>query len=214
MTNADFESLFRRFEQLERQNRNMRRCLQGAGIILAAGAALAWTADSAVPDVLKAREFRVIDDRGNTRATLGANDHEATETAGLVVLSSDGKSRLELAYTNRAKEGLSELRLFDRSGTQQVELTAAADGYSRLMMFRPGLERDAEASDAIRHASVLLAVDPNTHDGFFSVADKTGKERAFIGPMDQRDRSNVVGGQTLWSLVLYDDAGNVTWKKP
>ena len=72
MSDQDVRELVARVGKLERDNRRLK--LAGAGVVavLLTVALVGAVMPQEIPDVIEAREFRVVAENGNTRAELGA----------------------------------------------------------------------------------------------------------------------------------------------
>jgi hypothetical protein len=260
MTSFDIESVCRRLERLERQNRNLRRCLQGVGIILVAGTALAWSAAPTVTDVVSARAFHVVDDAGRVRARLGSSEGTAFGssfrfcTVGLQIYAKNDTKCIDLTHTDRSPEmwddfqTVTQLVFGTTDGNDALALRSNADR-AGLAVFRPNtpsITKQHETWEALDPAkrgefiaktnklrrTPLLFVGRVAHDvspspdladrllaldvePVLEFADSEGRMRAVLGPtaLDKGD-SGVVEKRPVSSLVLFNEAGNVTWKAP
>jgi hypothetical protein len=115
-------------ERLERVERELRRWRRGAlmmAVLVVAAAGLGWARTPEVPDVVKARKFLLVDDRGRIRAGLyTVVDKGHDKEVCLAMQDEDG--RIKVLLSNR--EGWSSLRFFDPG--KEVKLLRAAFEYS------------------------------------------------------------------------------------
>ena len=130
MANAEAEQMQERLALVEKSIRRYRAALLGVGLIAAAGLAGPLRVRAGkTPEVIAAKEFALVDDRGQRRATLG----EATRGPGLFLYDDAGRPRAALIAP---KDGPG-LLLYDEAGQRRAGLFATKDG--------PGLVLDDEA---------------------------------------------------------------------
>lgn len=109
-----------RLARLEDQNRRLRGTVVAlAGVVIAA-VAVGWSVNQAVPNVIEAREFRVINDEGEVATTLAAD-----EGGGVVVVNNaEGKTVISLA----ADEDGGVVELLNDQGKQVIGFWAEENG--------------------------------------------------------------------------------------
>ncbi len=69
-------SLEERIERLERTNRRYRRMFALLGVITVCTVGISATQDDPVPDVIRAKEFRLVDDAGTTWGSIYSSENE------------------------------------------------------------------------------------------------------------------------------------------
>lgn len=154
-----------RLEKLERTTRRYRLVLAGIGIVVLAGAVIwvvietAGRAQAQKPSeagkVIRAREFILEDEKGETRATLdmvaGAPSLSLVGGEGkggvaltatpygptLVLVDGKGEMRVMLAVT----EGAPMLWLYDKNGKRRAGLTVIEDGQGLVLQDEKGQAR-------------------------------------------------------------------------
>lgn len=221
MSERAAESLVRRVERLERENRRLKRGLLAAAVVLGAGLVLAPSAPKKKeppPKPVKASEVQIVDGQGATRIALKveANGDPVIALSGAkgsgirlalggekpaIALSDDLRERAVLAI---AKDGAS-LDLEDAEAKRTVRLQAGAalgllvdDGKS------PGagaalIVGDGEPSltlsspDEAGAASVALSVSPETGP---LVAATGGLAAAKLGVSREGDPSVTISDAT------------------
>jgi hypothetical protein len=144
--------LLRRLEQLEKDNRKLRRQSYGTlvvtAILLGAAAALTYTAarhgmPGFVPDVVEAREFVLRDHQGRVRGAWGEDDQGSIR---LVLQEAGSQASIKL---NLLQDGSSGLTLADSSGIARLVIAVLPDqttnlvfadgrGVARTVLGRPG----------------------------------------------------------------------------
>jgi hypothetical protein len=154
--------------------------------LLLQGAPAMAQAGGAVQEVVRAKEFALIDDEGRTRAQLGRNSNGCF---GAWVFDAAGEGRLSLTV---GPDGYPAMLLYDAAGKAQVRLGANPDGSSYLSVLH-----------AAGKAQARMAVLP---DGtpYLALADAAGRIRA--------DLSLLPDGSP--HFLLLDAAGKPTWAAP
>ena len=124
----DLAEIAGRVQRLERDNRRL-RLAAGCLVAVLVAATVAAVLPEQVPEVIEAREFRVLDENGTPRAGLGA--------PGLAFYSEDGTIQ-----TAHAPDGL-------RFYTDE-------QSYSRLAAWRPGVRRRRRAGGRDRELAAMM----------------------------------------------------------
>jgi hypothetical protein len=161
------------------------------GIVLLVGGRLcqpqvaaAQAKQPAVPDVVQARRFEVVDAAGRVRATLGVSTEEGK--ARLVLFDAAGKGD---AWLEVSPHGMPSLMLFDPMGKGRAFLEVVLPGSPSLTL-----------SDAAGQRAALTVL-PNGIPRLV-LFDAAEKQRAALEVLpDGRP-----------DLELYDAAGKVIWK--
>ena len=122
----DLATLVARLEQVERENRRLRRA--GVMIVLLAVAGLLMGQASPPRRTVEAERFLVRDSQGRIRAELGVFEKGVTR---LRLLDTVGNARAILAVT---EEGLPALALLDR-GQARLMVTADHEGTAGITLF-------------------------------------------------------------------------------
>ncbi|PIU93016.1 MAG: hypothetical protein COZ06_36945 [Armatimonadetes bacterium CG_4_10_14_3_um_filter_66_18] len=170
-------------------------------------------------DRFEAREFRVVDNRGKERASLGSFpdgsarlsllDKDEKRRAALVTFpdgspflalaDEDGKSRASLAVL---PDGTPGLTLFDKDGKTRAGVTVLPGGSSLWLSDKDGKWR----------ASLAMFADGTPA---LTLSDKDEKTRAVLGCTELRDkRTESVEQRQESSLVLFKSDGDVLWSAP
>lgn len=148
-------------------------------------AAAAQAAD-AVPDVVRAKRFELVDDTGKMRALLAMHPDGSP---GLWLLDTAGKARGGLFV---ATDGRPTLSLYDAAGEPLAMLGVLPDGSWGLWLV-----------DATGTPRAALGVRPNGTSGL-ALSDAAGEARALLA-------TSADGSP---DLQLRDAAGQVLWKAP
>lgn len=123
--------LEQRIAKLERQNRTLQVTL-GAVVVALAGAGVAWAfMPQELPEVIEARAFRVRDQNGALRASVGLDGIgvlDANETLRAVV-SSTGLGVLDANNKLRALMSPAGIGVHDANGTMRGLMRTAEIGY-------------------------------------------------------------------------------------
>jgi hypothetical protein len=130
--NACTTELVQRIERIERQNRNLRRCLTGLAALLV-GAAVALPTYQALSQgrgraVVEADRFVLRNNDGKLVAAFGVNNYG---TANLVLLDKQEHARATIGVNNN---GDPAIVLASPGGQQRLTLIHTADGPGLVMM--------------------------------------------------------------------------------
>jgi hypothetical protein len=127
MPDATLDDLARRIDGLERQNRTLWRVCGGGALILLSVVQLGQAAPKveAVPEVLKARKFEVVDEKGVRRVSLGSVD--TGESPGFGLELQDGEGRGAATFGCR-DDGSQVLWLHDPKARALVRFELAVSG--------------------------------------------------------------------------------------
>jgi len=125
VSDRDVRELVARVGKLERDNRRLK--LAGAGVVavLLAVALVGAVLPQEIPEVIEAREFRVVDENGDHRARSvdfgvsveGDNGFVALGLAGLVFADNDQNIRAQMDDTS--------VQYFDDKGTRRAAMSGA-----------------------------------------------------------------------------------------
>ena len=171
--------------------------------------AVAQAKPAAVPDVVKARRFEVVDAAGEVRAVLDVTK----DISGLALFGAAGKGSVGLAV---APDGSSGLALRDAARKRRLSLAVDPDGTPSM-----GL------SDAAGMFQVSLSADPNGSIGL-ALAAAPRKPMGFLGVLPNKKGLGLglldeAGKLRMWlavypdgapHLILMDTAGSVIWQAP
>ncbi len=161
-------------------------CLERTQIIPQADAQVKPGDADKVHDVVKARSFIVVDEKGRQRAVLSA-----TKYASVFMLADEkGQTRFGLVSSELG----AVFTIYDEK-RQRVALKVTKDG--------PSLELNDEQG----HPRSSLVV---TKDGpMFALADEKGNRRAAIGAIDLCESKTAES-----SILLFDKDEKVLWQAP
>ena len=109
-----------RIEALEKQVRALKRMLFGGVGAVVVGGLLAATHIQTVPDVIRAKKFEVVSEKGHGIITLGERAHGGV----ISVFTHDGKPRIEIASDEHA----GALGVLNDDGNVVVALGAQPEG--------------------------------------------------------------------------------------
>lgn len=196
MSEANMESLARRLERVERENRRLRRgAVAVVGVIVAA---ILMGQGGSKGRIIEAEGFHLMDAAGARRGGLFTSPDGAV---GLALYGKDGKALAMLAVEADTSPSL---WFTDKDGNTRVRLgIGSKENNAPFNLGAPGGK-----------ASVALFAKP---DGTASLNlfDKEGKERATLGHTAlEMLRTGAVEQTAASSLVLFDKEGKVLWKAP
>ncbi len=226
MSEPTIETLARRLDRVERENRWLKQAGVVALAVIAAVVLMGQATESKVAKVVEAEKFVVKDRDGEVRATLGieksphkgvglellapgAHNFGASLSTGVdghsTLLFSDNGMNVRLSLQTN-KDGTSSLYLNQRKGAGGIVLTSSpailvSDRKDKTRLFI-GLEKDESV--------------------FLSLSDREGISRAVLGSTTLKiTRPGMAGGKVETeekrpesSLVLFDKAGQLIWKAP
>ncbi len=129
MSEPTIETLARRLDRVERENRHMKQAGVVALAVIAAVVLMGQATPSKVAKVIEAEKFVVRDKSGKVRAELSMS---ADGSPQLILRSSEGKSGAVLAV---GTDGSPSLVLYDRNDKPRIGLSVSADGSPDLVMF-------------------------------------------------------------------------------
>jgi hypothetical protein len=178
-----------RLEQLERENRRLKRV--GIAALLAIASIMLLAAAPPVPQKLTAHEFEVLDSSG--RATVSINDR--------MVNILDPQSGLPRIAIGDVTPGVAGIWLFEGNGSRTVELPAG-DG-SEIAFFDTGGRPRATIGLASGNPTIRLS-DPQ---GFEMDLGNTSTATPTTGATEQSSAASIVmfGG---------DKEHHVVWRAP
>ena len=190
-------------------------------VTAAAVAYAAGKAKAAVPQVVRAQKFELVDGQGKVRVSLSIL---ADGAARLDMLDKDAKSRAALRLW---PDGSPRLDMVDKDGKKRMMLGVMDDG-------RPGLTLTRGVRD--RGGLVLGFTTPDipslalsSADGFVrtdltvtpgggarvTLYDEKGHVRAELGGTGSEGRESMgIQHRPESSLVLFDEEGTVLWQAP
>jgi hypothetical protein len=177
-------------------------CGLALGVVLLTGVGLGRAATvaasaPAVPDVVKARRFEVVDATGKLRVALGVRTHG---WAGLTLYDAAGKTR---AILTLHADGSPSLYLSDGTEKLRASLGVAANGSPRLSLLDAAVQTRAD-----------LGVLPDGSPALY-LYDAAGKARATLGCTTlEVVKTGEARKRAESSLVLFDKDGKVIWEAP
>ncbi len=175
-----------RLDQLERQNRSLRRAMTGMTILILSLAILGASSPGNVPDVVEARAFHVVDGEGKVFAKLEGSTGEETGVVGsLVTLNKEGR-RLVQITSNTYGAGM--VVTLDGDGHELVQVAATAEGKGAITT------RDGKGQDLVQLGStrsgagtvttlnsdgkdLAVMTASKTGEGMIAVYDPTGRKK-------------------------------------
>ncbi len=191
----------------------------------------------AVPEVVRARRFEVVDKDGNTRVRLGPGMKKDWDMPvdGLVLYDGTGKARAALwVFPN----GSTELALYDGAERQRVSLAAlslavpfgvehtGSEANAQLKFLdsagnpRAGLSLHSDGGPWLdfQDATGMIRASLNLMDDSspsLRLWDKKGTSRAVLGTTSLRTvKTAEVRMRPESSVVLFDKDGTVIWQAP
>ena len=129
MSEPTIETLARRLDKVERENRWLKQAGVVALVVIGAVVLMGQATPSKVAKVIEAEKFVVRDKSGKVRAELSMS---ADGSPQLILRSSEGKSGAVLAV---GTDGSPSLVLYDRNDKPRIGLSVSADGSPDLVMF-------------------------------------------------------------------------------
>jgi hypothetical protein len=186
-------SLEQRFDRLESANRQWRVATIILGVLVAAlvftsrpqGSSIA-TAGAAAPELIRARRFEVVNEKGDTLVAIAAGNGGVGELSiynaqkiqlvnlggseifGGGLFLSDSKGRLKVVMTAPKDTG-GVIRDLNGEGKPVVELTASGDGGGDVRVFN-------------NHEKEIVTLKPDkTNSGKLGVSDAEGNEKRAFG---------------------------------
>ena len=159
--------------------------------------AAAQAKQPAVPDLVNARRFELVDAAGKVRAVLGL---EPDGSPTLDLFDPAGRMR---AFLKLGPDGSPGLALCDAAQKLRARMVLPSDG-------RPSLE----LRDAAENSRATLRL---TEEGspYLALRDKAGATRAVLGVTSLETIGTAeVTTRSESSLVLFDKDGNVIWRAP
>ncbi len=214
-----------RLTRLERKNRWLTLALLFMGVAATLVVTAGMQRTEAVPEVVKARRFLLVDENGKERAGLGMDkdgpfldlrDENGKERARLglakafsgLVLSSENGSAVALAAGN----DMQALTFMGENGKQRAVLMTLKDGHAGLAVLdenekpraRLVVDKDGPALNLLDENDKIRAALQLPKDGpSLNLSDENGKQRAVLG-------ANKDGP----ILDLFDENGGVLKKLP
>jgi hypothetical protein len=170
-------SIEERLTRLEGKNRRLTIAMLVTGVAAALVVAVGMAGPEAVPEVVRAHKFELLDDNGKVRASLDLLRDQPT----LNLLDENGKLRVALSADN----GGPSLALSDGNGRTRASLKVTENGSAFALTDENGISR------------LVLNVDKNGPGGL-GLLDKDGKELASLW---------VNKGRGMPCLVLWDEDG-------
>jgi hypothetical protein len=154
-------SLEQRVAQLEKNNRLYRLCFAGSLIVVAGLAFMSFNNKHTAPDLIEAKAFHVVDDKGNVLLELnkeGGNGQLSTFTP-------TGKKLVSLFTSDGGGGGINT---FDKNGEVIFKVTRTTEGGGYMALFNGDLQEIAEfgVTDA--------------ESGYFRLNDRNGKKQVWM----------------------------------
>jgi len=185
MNDPTMETLERRLDRVERENRWLKRAgVVALGMIAAVGL-MGQATESKVAKVIEAETFVVRDSSGNIRAVL---ENVVGQGASLVFRGTDGMEQIALQSFGNSRG----FTLSDKSGNGRAALTLEADGSIALALY------DEKSKS---HVKLLAGRDGNPG---IVLQDKDKGVRLRL----------LLYSDGSPAMVLFDNNGKVIWSVP
>jgi len=154
-------SLEQRVAQLEKNNRFYRLCFAGSLLVVAGLVFMSFNNKKTVPDVIEARAFHVVDDKGKVIVKINKEDGNGQ----LTTFTPAGKKLVSLFTSDGGGGGINT---FDKNGEVIFKVTRTTEGGGYLALFNGGLQEIAE-----------LGV-TDAESGYFRLNDRNGKKQVWM----------------------------------
>ena len=212
-------SLEQRIEELERQNRRIKRAglLTVVGVLAATLLYVGLQATSRAiaqgrteSKVIEATEFRLVDRSGKLRAALGMANGEP----GLVLYDKDGKARASLEL---GKNGEPALTLYDKDGKARADLHLDERGAFLNLVEENGKSlATLGVGKSPEYGEVLPLLALTDHSGTMRALVQVEKERPslLLFDRDGKRRAGLGVYEDGPKIRLTDEDGQVTWGAP
>ncbi|MCP4200939.1 MAG: hypothetical protein GY769_03295 [bacterium] len=191
MTDAELSN---RLERLERENRWMRRVGFAVVVVAMAVALIGAAKPEEIPEMIEARMFRVIDEKGSPRAQMDAN--------GLRYADENGKTRAQMNA-----DGFVNV---DENGKTRAQMNA--DGF--VNVDENGKPRAAMTANGLSYADENGKTRAQMNADGFVYADETGKHRAQFGVVEVVTPKTGEESRYPAGMALFDANGKVIWEAP
>lgn len=219
-----------RIERLERQNRRLRN---GLGVVVIAAITVGlvgFTAQQGIPDVVRARQFVVVDSRGDLLASFHSLNEKEPRLSfwdSAFLKKNPGGDRIrEWAFFGVDHDGKTlSLRMNHQNGKSAVIVTTSEEGGAGLILTdakSSGMIAMRAATDGQRISltgsskrAIRLTNGQLSHLTYISLSDENGIDRAVLGATSlTTTRTGTVEKRAPSSLILFDKDGKVLWKAP
>jgi hypothetical protein len=150
-----------RLAKMEKNLRFYRFCFAGLAVVIAGFVMMSFNNKKAVPDVLQAKAFQVVDDRGNVLVEINKEDNNGQ----LSTFTPAGKRLVSFFTTD---DGAGGINTFDKNGNVLFKVTNTGDGGGYMALFNDEKKEVAE-----------LGV-TNTESGYLKINDKKGEKLAWL----------------------------------
>lgn len=154
-------SLEQRIAQLEKNNRFYRLCVAGSLLAVAGLVFMSFNNKKTAPDVIEAKAFHVVDDRGKVIVEINKEDGNGQ----LTTFTPAGKKLVSLFTSDGGGGGINT---FDKNGEVIFKVTRTTEGGGYLALFNGGLQEIAE-----------LGV-TDAESGYFRLNDRNGKKQVWM----------------------------------
>jgi hypothetical protein len=180
-----------RLDKLEQDNQRLKLALGSLLLVLAAVCLIGAVMPQQIPEVIEAREFRVIGENGTRRAAVAAD--------AIVYIDENGQSRaiidaLGIAY-------------LDENGTRRAVMDAYSIGYNA----ENGLRRSSMDADGIGYFDENGNIRVQMNADGIAYVDENENIRAQMGSVQTVTPATGVVTRTPAQVVLYDAEFNVIW---
>lgn len=143
-----------------------------------------------IKDIVKAKEFQLVDDEGNTKVTIGLDDNG---NSSMKFMDKNQKVRVSVGSS---QNGPASISLSDSDGETRILSMVAENGSSYLFMYdRQGVTRVQVETGSKDITTVILG----------------GKDKK---PLIKASLESQEGNYEKGSLSLYDSMGKLLHKSP
>lgn len=122
-----------RLRRLERQNQRMKKGFIVLTLALASAVTMGQVIRPSVPNIIQARKFEVVNNRGKTMLELGS-----TRLFGYMFVSNREGKVVATISTNHSGDGM--IRTLDKDGRPLIVLSSKKNGESFIATFKRGEE--------------------------------------------------------------------------
>jgi len=217
MNEPTMETLARRLDGVERENRRLKQVGVVALAVIAAVVLMGQATGGKVAKVIEAENFIVRDEHGRKRAELGAK----SGNVGLAFYGNSGLASISLYLYQGASPSL---MVVDKHRKLAAFLSPSGLGLQVKNNSRAALRLDDDGSPRLvlydkngmfsQNKRAALELD-NDGSPKLVLYDKNGMSRAELGSTSlETTRTGVVEKRPESSLVLFDKKGKVIWSAP
>ncbi len=208
MNEPTMETLARRLDRVERENRRLKQAGVIALAVIAVVVLMGQATQGKVAKVIEAEKFVLRDADGKGRARL---ESLPSGLVRLVLLDKDenvqsvlgvGVGRPSLVLAGRNNKTILTTSFLSISGKSRLTLAVLPSGVQSLAL-----------TDNTGRTRAELAIEADG-SSTFGLFDRTGTARAVLGSTSLESETGVIEKRPESSLVLFGNDGKVIWKAP